>query len=50
MNCTVMPDTRVGTRAVVGMGAVVLDDVPDNETWAGVPARAISARAVEVAS
>ena len=50
MNCSVMPDTRVGTRAVVGMGAVVLDDVPDDETWAGVPAHAISTRAVGAAS
>jgi sugar O-acyltransferase (sialic acid O-acetyltransferase NeuD family) len=50
MNCSVMPETRIGVRAVVGMGAVVLDDVPDNETWAGVPARAIAGRAVEAAS
>jgi sugar O-acyltransferase (sialic acid O-acetyltransferase NeuD family) len=44
MNASVMPDTRVGVRAVVGMAAAVLHDVPDNETWAGVPARAIAAR------
>ena len=44
MNAAVMPDTRVGVRAVVGMAAAVLDDVPDNETWAGVPARPLSAR------
>jgi len=44
MNACVMPDTRVGIRAVVGMAAAVLDDVPDNETWAGVPARPLAAR------
>ncbi len=32
---------RVGDRAVIGAGAVVLADVPPGETWAGVPAREI---------
>jgi UDP-3-O-[3-hydroxymyristoyl] glucosamine N-acyltransferase len=35
---------RVG-EATVGMGAVVLTDVPAEATWAGVPAREIGARA-----
>jgi sugar O-acyltransferase (sialic acid O-acetyltransferase NeuD family) len=30
---------RIGAHAVIGMGAVVLGDVPDGQTWAGVPAR-----------
>ncbi|RLK60560.1 acetyltransferase [Actinokineospora cianjurensis] len=30
---------RIGSRAVIGMGAVVLADVPDGETWVGVPAK-----------
>lgn len=30
---------RIGVGALVGMGSVVLDDVPDGETWAGIPAR-----------
>lgn len=34
---------RIGARAVVGMGSVVLDDIPDGETWAGVPARRLVA-------
>jgi sugar O-acyltransferase (sialic acid O-acetyltransferase NeuD family) len=29
----------IGAEAVVGMGSVVLSDVPDGQTWAGVPAR-----------
>ncbi|HEX4703742.1 MAG TPA: NeuD/PglB/VioB family sugar acetyltransferase [Pseudonocardiaceae bacterium] len=29
----------IGAGAVIGMGAVVLADVPDGQTWAGVPAR-----------
>ena len=29
----------IGSRALVGMGSVVLEDVPDDEVWAGVPAR-----------
>ena len=33
---------RIGRGAVVGGGAVVLDDVPDGETWVGVPARRVS--------
>lgn len=39
MNASVHPACSVGRRSTVGMGAVVLDDVPDDQTWAGVPAR-----------
>lgn len=46
MNAAVRPGVRVGAGAVVGMGAVVLADVPDGETWAGVPARALAPRPV----
>ena len=31
----------IGAAAVVGMGSVVLQDVPAGEVWAGVPARRI---------
>jgi serine acetyltransferase len=31
---------RVGAIALVGMGSVVLANVPDTETWYGIPARA----------
>ena len=44
MNAAVLPGVRVGRRAVVGMCAAVLGDVPDGETWAGVPARALGRR------
>jgi sugar O-acyltransferase (sialic acid O-acetyltransferase NeuD family) len=41
MNSSVRPGTRVGAGSRVGMGAAVLRDVPDGETWAGVPARVL---------
>lgn len=44
MNASVRQGVVIGTGAVVGMGAVVLSDVPDGETWAGVPARPLPDR------
>ncbi|CAN5472303.1 hypothetical protein BH10ACT4_BH10ACT4_06870 [soil metagenome] len=41
MSCSVRQGVSIGAEATVGMGAVVLTDVPDGETWAGVPARAL---------
>lgn len=41
MNSCVRERTRVGAGTRVGMGAAVLGDVPDGETWAGVPARVL---------
>jgi sugar O-acyltransferase (sialic acid O-acetyltransferase NeuD family) len=32
-------DRFVGKQAMVGMGSVVLNDVPDGQIWVGVPAR-----------
>jgi sugar O-acyltransferase (sialic acid O-acetyltransferase NeuD family) len=37
--CLVRERLRVGTGALLGMGSVVLCDVPAGEVWAGVPAR-----------
>lgn len=37
--CRIREDLRIGSWATIGMGAVVLDDVPSGEVWAGVPAR-----------
>lgn len=39
MNASVYPGCSVGPRSTVGMGAVVLGDLPEDQTWAGVPAR-----------
>jgi acetyltransferase-like isoleucine patch superfamily enzyme len=40
-NAVVHEETRVGAFAVIGMGSVVLDDVPAQTLMAGNPARAI---------
>jgi sugar O-acyltransferase (sialic acid O-acetyltransferase NeuD family) len=41
-NATVKQGVRIGKNTVIGAGSVVLNDIPDNETWAGVPARKLS--------
>ena len=41
MNSSVRERVSVGAYATVGMGAAVLSNVPDGETWVGVPAREI---------
>lgn len=38
-NATILPGLRIGANAIIGAGAVVTHDVPDNETWVGIPAR-----------
>lgn len=42
LNSSVRDRTSIGNYATVGMGAAVLSNVPDGETWAGVPAKAIN--------
>lgn len=37
---------RIGARSLVGMGSVVTKDVPDDEVWAGVPARFVRSSAM----
>ncbi|WP_426997558.1 acetyltransferase [Pseudarthrobacter sp. N5] len=41
MNSSVRERTSVGDYATIGMGAAVLSNVPDGQTWVGVPAHAI---------
>jgi acetyltransferase-like isoleucine patch superfamily enzyme len=47
MRAVIFPDVRIGHNARVGAGAIVVRGtvIPDGETWAGVPARRISAEA-----
>lgn len=40
-NASILQKTRIGPGSTVGLGAVVLQDIPPNEIWAGVPARRI---------
>lgn len=44
MSCCVRQNLRVGAGATIGMGAVVLADVPDGQTWIGVPAAQLASR------
>jgi sugar O-acyltransferase (sialic acid O-acetyltransferase NeuD family) len=44
----VREDRTIGAWSLVGMGSVVLADVPPSEVWAGVPARRL--RAVDLPS
>ncbi|TFD91465.1 NeuD/PglB/VioB family sugar acetyltransferase [Cryobacterium serini] len=45
MNAAVRERVRIGPGAVLGMGSAVLENVPDRETWVGVPARRLRAAA-----
>jgi sugar O-acyltransferase (sialic acid O-acetyltransferase NeuD family) len=45
MNAAVRQHVRIGAESTVGMGAVVLRDVPAGETWANVPARLLAVAA-----
>ena len=41
MNSIVMPGRRIGNNCIVGAGAVVTSDIPDNSVCAGNPAKVI---------
>ncbi len=40
----IIPDIRIGANVVIGAGSVVIEDLPDNTTYAGIPARKINDR------
>lgn len=42
MNTIIMPGVTIGNNVIVGCGAIVTKDIPDNEIWAGVPAKFIT--------
>lgn len=50
MNSSVRQWVRVGERATLGMGGVLLENLPDDATWAGVPARSLSPGIISPAS
>lgn len=41
MNSSVLPGAIIGAYSTLGLGAALLTDLPDHETWVGVPAHPI---------
>ena len=41
MGSVLIDHTKVGSHSVIGAGAVVLEDIPDNVLAVGVPARIV---------
>jgi acetyltransferase-like isoleucine patch superfamily enzyme len=37
--CILLPGVSIGNNSIIGAGSVVTKSVPENEIWAGVPAR-----------
>lgn len=44
MNTLVVKPVTIGKNSIVGAGSIVTKDIPDNEVWAGNPARFIRKR------
>ena len=44
MGTLICNDVRIGKNCIVGAGSVVTKNIPDNEIWAGNPARFIKKR------
>lgn len=47
-NASVREFAQIGVDAVLGMGAVLLSDLPDGEAWAGVPARELDRKPIRL--
>ena len=41
MNVTIMPGVTIGSNCIIGCGAIVTKDIPDNSIAVGIPARVI---------
>lgn len=41
-------DVRIGNNCIIGAGSVITKDIPDNEIWAGNPARFIKKRILNI--
>lgn len=40
-HCLIFPNVTIGVNAKIGAHSLVKHDVPDNQVWAGVPAKPI---------
>lgn len=40
-NATIMPGVHIGSNCIIGCGAIVTRDIPDNSIAVGIPARVI---------
>lgn len=47
VGAVILPGVRIGRGSQVGAGSVVTGEIPDNEVWAGVPARRLRSRGDE---
>lgn len=47
MGTIIAKDVKIGSNCIIGAGSVVTKDIPDNEIWAGNPARFIKKRVIE---
>ena len=43
-NCIIAKAVTIGNNAIIGAGSIVTKDIPDNEVWAGNPAKFIKKR------
>lgn len=41
MNVTIMPGVTIGSNCIIGCGAIVTKDIPDNSIAVGIPAKVI---------